>query len=74
MTGQRDNGRAKGRISQRRAARILGVTQEHLNRVLRGHRKSERLLAHYSELMTLQGRETQAGRPNEQTKKEERQT
>jgi hypothetical protein len=57
MTGQRQNGTAKRPISQRRAARILGVTQEHLNRVLRGHRQSKRLLALHAELMTLQGQE-----------------
>ena len=53
MTGQCQNGGAKKPISQRRAARILGVTQEHLNRVLRGHRQSKRLEALYRDLMTL---------------------
>jgi hypothetical protein len=58
MTCQVNRGRATKPISQRRAARILGVTQEHLNRVLKGHRKSRRLLALYSDLMTLAGPET----------------
>lgn len=30
--------------SQRAAAPVLGVTPEHLNRVLQGHRESRRLL------------------------------
>jgi len=40
-------------ISQRRAARILGVSFEHLNRVLRCHRQSKRLLALYQQVLTL---------------------
>lgn len=45
--------RRKGRrmMSQARAARILGTSREHLNRVLNGHRKSRRLVALYRDLM-----------------------
>ena len=39
------------RLSQRRAARILGVSFEHLNRVLRGHRSSPRLVELYNEVI-----------------------
>lgn len=37
--------------SQKAAAQYLGVTREHLNRVLRGHRKSKRLLKAYRRLI-----------------------
>jgi transcriptional regulator with XRE-family HTH domain len=47
--GQSGDG-GKRRLSQRRAARILGVSFEHLNRVLRGHRQSPPLLARYEAL------------------------
>lgn len=33
------------------AARSLGVTREHLSRVLHGHRQSRRLLARHAELL-----------------------
>jgi hypothetical protein len=41
-------------MTQRRAALILGVTPEHLNRVLRGHRQSRSLLAKYQALKAVQ--------------------
>lgn len=44
-------GSGKKRLSQRRAARILGVSFEHLNRVLRGRRHSPRLVDIYNELI-----------------------
>lgn len=40
----------KPRFSQTWAARQLGVTREHLNRVLRGRRESRRLLVRYRAL------------------------
>ena len=39
-------------ISLTEAARHLGVTREHLSRVMHGHRVSARLLKRYSELQT----------------------
>lgn len=39
-------------ISQGEAARRLGVTREHLNRVLNGHRESRSLIARYRELLS----------------------
>jgi len=36
---------SNAQISQRDAAREIGVTPWHLNRVLRGHRASRRILA-----------------------------
>jgi hypothetical protein len=38
-------------LSQVRAAKILGVTREHLNRVLRGHRSSHSLLSRHQKLL-----------------------
>ena len=38
------------KFSQRAAAQRLGVTREHLNRVLRGHRQSRSLLRRYQTL------------------------
>lgn len=40
----------KGKVSQREAARILGVTPWHLNHVLRGRRISHSLLRRWNEL------------------------
>ena len=60
MTGQCCSGGAKKPISQRHAARILGVSFEHLNRVLHGHRKSERLLTLYQQLLTLPPNKTKS--------------
>ena len=37
-------------LTQTAAAKALGVTREHLNRVLRGHRHSRRLLTRYHAL------------------------
>ena len=37
-------------LSQTAAAKKLGVTREHLNRVLRGHRHSRRLTSAYQKL------------------------
>jgi hypothetical protein len=50
LTRQSAQCNARKRLSQRRAARILGVSFEHLNRVLRGHRASRSLLARYEAL------------------------
>jgi hypothetical protein len=38
------------KISQQEKANRLGVTREHLNRVLRGHRISRRLVADHNRL------------------------
>lgn len=70
LTGQREDSGARKPISQRGAARVLGVTQEHLNRVLRGHWQSKRLVALYNELMTIQGHGTGGERTNEKTKQQ----
>lgn len=37
-------------LSQTLAAKKLGVTREHLNRVLRGHRQSRRLTTAFQKL------------------------
>jgi hypothetical protein len=53
MTGQNEQSKPSGApLTQRRAATILGVTPEHLNRVLRGHRQSRSLLARWESLKT----------------------
>jgi hypothetical protein len=39
------------RPTQGQAAAALGVTREHLNRVLRGHRESRPLMRRYRELL-----------------------
>jgi hypothetical protein len=54
-------------ISQRKAARILGVSQEHLNRVLKGHKRSNRLVTLYNELMTLAAGEKCEASENKRT-------
>jgi transcriptional regulator with XRE-family HTH domain len=46
----RQSRKGEPRISQAEAARRLGVTKWHLNRVLRGHRESRSLLERYAEL------------------------
>lgn len=46
--------KSKHSVSQAEAARRLGVTKWHLNRVLRGHRVSASLLRRYAELTTPQ--------------------
>lgn len=43
------------RVNQTRAAALLGVTREHLNRVLNGHRESRRLLAAWEKLQGEKG-------------------
>ncbi len=43
-------------MSQERAARVLGVSREHLNYVLRGRRTSKRLLEEYKHLMEMERR------------------
>lgn len=40
-------------LSQGHAAKQLGVSREHLNRVLNGHRQSRRLLAKLANLNVL---------------------
>jgi hypothetical protein len=54
-------GKAKKRLSQRRAARILGVHWVHLNRVLKGHRSSPRLVNVYNELIARYEQRGDAG-------------
>ena len=39
-------------VNQTAAAKKLGVTREHLNRVLRGHRQSRRLMNAWRKLQT----------------------
>lgn len=53
-------------LTQTEAAKILGVTREHLNRVLRGHRASRRLLGRYTTLCARKSpaRESQPPKPN----------
>lgn len=46
-----------GKLTQRRAARILKVHQVHLNLVLRGKRPSRRLTRRYQELLEKHTRE-----------------
>jgi plasmid maintenance system antidote protein VapI len=41
---------SRPRLTQSRAAQMLGVTREHLNRVLRGHRQSRRLTQAFRQL------------------------
>lgn len=48
--------KTKPRVSQAEAARRLGVTRFHLNRVLRGHRASRSLLAKWQALQTEAGK------------------
>ena len=69
MTRQTKIGGVNKPLSQRGAARILKVTQEHLNRCLRGHRNSKRLVALYNELMTLQAGEMAVNRTNNKDEK-----
>lgn len=47
------------RRTQQWAAKALGVSFEHLNRVLRGHLKNPRLLELYRELMAVDRSNTQ---------------
>jgi hypothetical protein len=48
----RHNGKGKPKApTQGAAAAKLGVTREHLNRVLRGHRISKRLMRDYRDLL-----------------------
>jgi predicted XRE-type DNA-binding protein len=42
--------KARTRLTQKRAAKILGVTRWHLNRVIRGHIKSVSLSRRIDEL------------------------
>lgn len=42
-------------VNQTQAASLLGVTREHLNRVLNGHRESRRLLAAWEKLQGEKG-------------------
>ena len=46
----RQSEKPKPQISQAEAARKLGVSKYHLNRVIRGHRKSHSLTARYQAL------------------------
>ena len=54
ITEQHKPSSGQAPMTQRRAALILGVTPEHLNRVLRGHRQSRSLLAKYQALKAVQ--------------------
>lgn len=51
LTEQPTKSQPKTGITQRAAAKLLGVTHWHLNRVLRGHIKSRRLTAKYNQLI-----------------------
>lgn len=53
MTGHTKN--ASKKVTQTEGARILGVTREHLNRVLRGHRESRSLRRRWEELIKHNG-------------------
>lgn len=48
----------KPAMTQIQAAKILGVTREHLNRVLKGHRESRRLTRLYNALISEQPKDT----------------
>lgn len=50
MTEQNKHSEGKAPMSQTKAAAALGITREHLNRVLRGHRQSPPLLARFAAL------------------------
>jgi predicted XRE-type DNA-binding protein len=52
IAGATTNGQPKARLTQKRAAELLGVTRWHLNRVIRGHVKSIRLLGSLAELQS----------------------
>lgn len=44
-------GHGRGQVSQETAAKMLGVSREHLNRVLNGHRESRSLMRRWRELV-----------------------
>jgi plasmid maintenance system antidote protein VapI len=46
-----ENEKKKAPITQTEAAEELGVSREHLNRVLNGHRQSRRLTRAYNDLV-----------------------
>lgn len=50
IVGTIQNRETKAKLTQTRAARLLGVTVWHLNRVLRGHRESKSLTKRFREL------------------------
>jgi len=52
MTGHDECGGSKAPMTQTRAAELLGVTREHLNRVLNGRRQSRSLRARWESLKT----------------------
>jgi hypothetical protein len=54
MTGHGEHSGSKTPMTQTRAAAVLGVTREHLNRVLRGRRQSRSLLARWESLKAEQ--------------------
>jgi transcriptional regulator with XRE-family HTH domain len=62
MTGHTNHSEGNAPMSQTKAAAALGVTREHLNRVLRGHRQSPPLLARFAALQ-----EEEAKRMSEET-------
>lgn len=51
MTRQRNSSDKQERLTQTAAAKKLGVSREHLNRVLLGHRSSKSLLRKYNRLI-----------------------
>lgn len=72
MTRQQAKASLKSKgLSQRKAAPLLDVTFEHLNRVLNGHRQSQRLLAKIGDLTSADSlRTNSAGSAERATAKE----
>jgi hypothetical protein len=54
VTCHKHNGSVQ-KVTQTNAAKILGVTREHLNRVLNGHRPSRRLTLRWNEFVRRNG-------------------
>jgi len=51
---------ARRRMTQTQAAKVLGVSRGHLNRVLRGARLSQRLVVLFNELLTVPPNKSQS--------------
>jgi transcriptional regulator with XRE-family HTH domain len=49
---------AERRMTQTQAARVLGVSRGHLNRVIHGARPSQRIITLYQELMAMPANKT----------------
>ena len=63
-----------GVLNQTEAAKRLGVTREHLNRVLRGHRESRSLMKAYADLVAQAEKNPLAPKPNDASGQTERKT